>query len=184
MAKSLSELEKPLFRFGSFELDPHERRLCAHGRPLTLTPKVFDTLVLLVERAGRVVGKDELMQALWPRGFVDESNLTKHIWLIRKVLDDGGGDTCIETVPKHGYRFTAAVECVARTPAAGFVAAHAHEAIASAAGDAATVSQAKAGSATPSSAAQPNPAHATAIALPKPAPARRRQSAWIAFAAR
>lgn|GEM_PF-1044983 len=118
MAKALSELEKPLFRFGSFELDPHERRLSAHGQPVTLTPKVFDTLVLLVERAGHVVGKDELMSALWPRGFVDESNLTKHVWLIRKALDEGTDGTCIETVPKHGYRFSAAVARVARENAA------------------------------------------------------------------
>jgi len=105
------------YRFGEFELDPLERRLSRRGDAITLTPKVFDTLVLLVERAGHVVGKDELMSALWPRGFVDESNLTKHIWLIRKALDDGGA--CIETVPKHGYRFTVAVERVAREAAGG-----------------------------------------------------------------
>lgn len=118
MAKPLPELEKSLYRFGGCELDPHERRLSAHGQPVTLTPKVFDTLVLLVERAGHAVSKDELMQALWPRGYVDESNLTKHVWLIRKALDDGAGDSCIETVPKHGYRFTAAVQRVARDIAA------------------------------------------------------------------
>ena len=109
VAKPMSAMEKPVYRFGEFELDPDERRLLAHGEPVALTPKVFDTLVLLVERAGHAVSKDELMHALWPRGFVDESNLTKHVWLIRKALDDGGG-ACIETVPKHGYRFTAAVE--------------------------------------------------------------------------
>ena len=80
------------------------------GLPVTLTPKVFDTLVLLVERAGHVVSKDELMAALWPRGFVDESNLTKHIWLIRKALGDGEHEArYIETVAKVGYRFVAPV---------------------------------------------------------------------------
>ena len=78
--------EKPSFRFGEFELQPAERRLLGDGRPISLTPKVFDTLVLLVERAGHVVSKDELMKALWPRGYVEESNLTKHIWLIRRAL--------------------------------------------------------------------------------------------------
>jgi DNA-binding response OmpR family regulator len=98
-AKSLSALEKPVYRFGGCELDPQERRLLAHGQPVTLTPKVFDTLVLLVERAGHAVSKDELMTALWPRGFVDESNLTKHIWLIRKALGDGEHEAkYIETV--------------------------------------------------------------------------------------
>jgi DNA-binding winged helix-turn-helix (wHTH) protein/tetratricopeptide (TPR) repeat protein len=112
-AKSLSALEKPVYRFGGCELDPQERRLLAHGQPVTLTPKVFDTLVLLVERAGHAVSKDELMTALWPRGFVDESNLTKHIWLIRKALGDGEHEAkYIETVAKVGYRFVAPVQRV------------------------------------------------------------------------
>jgi DNA-binding winged helix-turn-helix (wHTH) protein len=106
----VSATELPIYRFAGCELDPVERRLLAHGRPVALTPKVFDTLVLLVERAGHVVSKDELMAALWPRGFVHESNLTKHIWLIRKALGDSEHDArCIETVPKLGYRFVAEV---------------------------------------------------------------------------
>jgi DNA-binding winged helix-turn-helix (wHTH) protein/tetratricopeptide (TPR) repeat protein/TolB-like protein len=170
VAKALSELEKPLFRFGGFELDPHERRLSAQGRPVTLTPKVFDTLVLLVERAGHVVSKDELMQALWPRGFVDESNLTKHIWLIRKALDDGG-DTCIETVPKHGYRFTAAVERVT------------HEAIVSAVGGTADIAASAADAAASESAvaaAQTDIAQTAAMTPAPPARAQRRRWGWIA----
>jgi DNA-binding winged helix-turn-helix (wHTH) protein len=74
-------LEKRVYRFRDFELEPDERRLSGAGKPIALTPKVFDTLVLLVERSGHVVSKDELMRLLWPRGYVDESNLTKHIWL-------------------------------------------------------------------------------------------------------
>ncbi|MEO7064520.1 MAG: winged helix-turn-helix domain-containing protein [Dokdonella sp.] len=111
----MSAMEKPVYRFGEFELDPEERRLLVRGEPVALTPKVFDTLVLLVERAGHAVSKDELMHALWPRGFVDESNLTKHIWLIRKALGEADhGGRCIETVPKCGYRFVAPVQCIAR----------------------------------------------------------------------
>lgn len=106
-------LGKPVYRFADCELDPHERRLLVRGQPVTLTPKVFDTLVLLVERAGHGVSKDELMAALWPRGFVHESNLTKHIWTIRRALhDDGEASRFIETVPKLGYRFIAPVSCV------------------------------------------------------------------------
>src|SRR5580704_15233326 len=109
-AKCMSALEKPVYRFQGFELEPTERRLSEGGRPIALTPKVFDTLVLLVERAGQVVSKDELMKALWPRGFVDESNLTKHIWFIRRALGDRERDShFIETVPKAGYRFIAPV---------------------------------------------------------------------------
>jgi DNA-binding winged helix-turn-helix (wHTH) protein/tetratricopeptide (TPR) repeat protein len=112
----MSALENPVYRFREFELEPSERRLLAAGKPITLTPKVFDTLVLLVERAGHVVSKDELMKALWPRGYVDESNLTKHIWFIRRALSGGENDThFIETVPKVGYRFVAPVTKAARS---------------------------------------------------------------------
>ncbi|MGA9341997.1 MAG: winged helix-turn-helix domain-containing protein [Rhodanobacteraceae bacterium] len=115
----MSATEKPVYRFGEFELDPDERRLLANGEPVTLTPKAFDMLVLLVEHAGHVVAKDQLMQALWPRGFVDESNLTKHIWLTRKALgEDGHSARFIETVPKRGYRFVASVERHDRAPIA------------------------------------------------------------------
>ena len=109
-AKCRSALEKLVYRFQDFELEPSERRLSEGGRPISLTPKVFDTLVLLVERAGQVISKDELMKVLWPRGFVDESNLTKHIWFIRRALGDREQDShFIETVPKVGYRFIAPV---------------------------------------------------------------------------
>jgi len=123
VAKSLSALEKPVYRFGDCELDPQERRLLVHGLPVTLTPKVFDTLVLLVERAGHAVSKDDLMTAMWPRGFVDESNLTKHIWLIRKALGDGEHEAkYIETVAKVGYRFIAPVQRLQRDSTAEAIA--------------------------------------------------------------
>ncbi|MEO6799568.1 MAG: winged helix-turn-helix domain-containing protein [Rhodanobacter sp.] len=109
----MSAQGNPLYQFADCELDAREHRLLVRGRPVTLTPKVFETLVLLVERAGHVVSKDELMAALWPRGFVHESNLTKHIWLIRRALGDGEDENrYIETVPKLGYRFVAAVQSV------------------------------------------------------------------------
>jgi len=114
----MQERNNSVYRFGAFELDPSERRLSAAGKPVSLTPKVFDTLVLLVERAGRLVSKDELMRALWPRGYVEESNLTKHIWVIRRALGDGDhGSGFIETVPKLGYRFVATVMTVERIDA-------------------------------------------------------------------
>ena len=99
-----------VYQFREFELDPAERRLTGAGTPIALTPKVFDTLVLLVQRSGHLVTKDELMKALWPRGYVEESNLTKHVWLIRRALGDGESESrFIETVPKVGYRFIAPV---------------------------------------------------------------------------
>ena len=120
----MSAQEKFVYRFAECELDPCERRLRVRGHAVTLTPKVFDTLVLLVERAGHVVSKDDLMSALWPRGFVHESNLTKHIWLIRRALGDGDDESrYIETVPKLGYRFVAPVQAVAANDGANVIGA-------------------------------------------------------------
>ena len=111
---------KSTFSFGEFELDPLERRLLRAGESIALTPKVFDTLVFLVERAGRLVSKEELIQGVWPRGFVEESNLSKNIWLIRRALGEGDqGAEFVETIPRIGYRFVAPVirvPAVAATP--------------------------------------------------------------------
>jgi DNA-binding winged helix-turn-helix (wHTH) protein/TolB-like protein/Tfp pilus assembly protein PilF len=98
------------FEFGPFRLNARERRLLYDSEPVLLTPKAFDTLTALVERSGHVVGKDELMQIVWPDSFVEESGLTRNISVLRKELDrTPGGKDYIETVPKVGYRFTPAV---------------------------------------------------------------------------
>lgn len=99
-----------IYEFGPFRLDPVERLLLHKGQPVTLTPKAFETLVVLVEQSGHVVGKDELMSAVWPDAHVEESNLTQNIFTLRRVLDvRGASSSYIETVPKRGYRFTATV---------------------------------------------------------------------------
>ena len=106
----MSALENPRYHFAEFELEPGERRLLGNGMPIALTPKVFDTLVLLVANAGHVARKDDLMKTLWPRGYVDEATLSNHIWQIRRALGDTAKSTrFIETVPKLGYRFCAPV---------------------------------------------------------------------------
>ena len=103
-------VERQVLRFAGFELEPDERRLSRRGRIVPLTPKAFELLALMVQSAGRVLSKDDLMSALWPGRFVMESNLTKHVWLLRKALDDSAdGERCIETVSKIGYRFVAPV---------------------------------------------------------------------------
>src|SRR5882762_5268066 len=100
------------FSFGPFRLEPGERRLLRDGEPVALTPKAFDTLVALVERAGRVVTKDELFQLVWPDATVEEGTLAQNVFTLRRALGD---DTrYIETVPKIGYRF---IEPVAREEA-------------------------------------------------------------------
>src|SRR5262245_56139220 len=103
-----------LYEFGPFRLDADERLLMRDGRITPLPPKVFDTLLVLVENSGRVVSKDELMQSLWPNTFVEESNLTQNISQLRRALGDGAAEAqYIETIPKRGYRFVAGVQPLA-----------------------------------------------------------------------
>lgn len=101
-----------LYEFGAFRLETAERRLSREGKVVPLAPKVFDTLVLLLDNAGHLVTKDELMTVLWRDMVVEEANLTKNIWLIRKALGEESAATpFIETVPKVGYRWVAPVRC-------------------------------------------------------------------------
>lgn len=105
--------DKELFEFDSFRLDPAEHLLLRDGEPVPLEPKVFETLLVLI-RQGRLVGKEELMQAVWPDSFVEESNLTRNISVLRKALNrTDGGPQYIETVPKRGYRFVGEVRVLA-----------------------------------------------------------------------
>jgi TolB-like protein/DNA-binding winged helix-turn-helix (wHTH) protein/Tfp pilus assembly protein PilF len=106
-----------VYEFGPFQLDVGERLLRREGQVLALTPKAFETLVVLVENHGRLVGKEELMKRLWPESFVEESNLAQQVFTLRKALgDDREGNPYIETVSKRGYRFRAVVTRL--TPAA------------------------------------------------------------------
>ena len=100
------------FRFGPFELDAAGQVLLRDGRPIPLTPKAIRTLVVLVERRGRLVTKDELMKEVWPDTFVEEANVTQHVSVLRKTLSDATGDgrQWIETFPKRGYRFVGLVD--------------------------------------------------------------------------
>jgi len=96
-----------LYEFGPFRLEPAERRLSRNDEAVVLTPRAFDTLVLLVRKSGHLIEKDELIQTLWPDSFVEEGSLTNNISLLRKAL--GEDSQYIETVPKRGYRFVGAV---------------------------------------------------------------------------
>jgi len=91
------------FEFGNFRVDADERTLLEDGRPVALTPKAFDTLLLLVENAGRLLEKEAMMERLWPGTFVEEANLANNISLLRKALGDQAN--LIQTVPRRGYRF-------------------------------------------------------------------------------
>src|SRR5262245_11964791 len=99
------------YAFGSFRIDPSERVLRNNGEIVPLTPKVFQTLLVLVESAGRVVQKQEFLDRIWPGVFVEESNLNVNVSILRKALgDDSRTHRYIETVPKRGYRFVASVQ--------------------------------------------------------------------------
>lgn len=104
----IEENKGVIYEFGKFVLDPQERVLLADGKPVHLSDKIFDTLLLLVERNGRLLTKDEMMTTLWHESFVEESNLVKNISRLRKILSIDGV-SLIETLPKHGYRFSAEV---------------------------------------------------------------------------
>ncbi|HEX6044831.1 MAG TPA: alpha/beta fold hydrolase [Pyrinomonadaceae bacterium] len=91
--------------FDAFRVDPNERLLFKGNREVPLTPKVFDTLLALIENTSHVITKKELMQKVWPDSFVEENNLAQNISILRKTL---GGDY-IQTIPKRGYRFVADV---------------------------------------------------------------------------
>src|SRR5207245_2563978 len=107
----MSRPEQQLYEFGPFRLNAREQMLLCDGRPVPLTPKVFDTLLVLVRHNGRLLEKDELMQEIWPGQFVEEINLTVNISALRKVLGESqGGPRFIETIPKRGYRFIAPVK--------------------------------------------------------------------------
>ena len=98
------------FEFGPFRLDLSERLLLCNGKSVPLAPKVFETLVVLVENNGRILEKDELMRRLWRDSFVEESSLAQNIFQLRKALDDRSSlRKYIETIPKRGYRFAADV---------------------------------------------------------------------------
>ncbi len=101
------------YRFKSFRLDLEERQLLHNESPVSLTPKAFDVLAALVERAGHLVEKDELLKTVWADSFVEESNVARIVHTLRRVLgEDQNGNKFIETVAKSGYRFVAEVELV------------------------------------------------------------------------
>jgi DNA-binding winged helix-turn-helix (wHTH) protein/TolB-like protein/Flp pilus assembly protein TadD len=104
----MSHQPKPIYEFGPYLLDAVERLLSRDGEVVPLQPKVFDLLLVLVERHGRLLEKDELMKAVWPDTVVEEVNLANNISILRKTISENGRQL-IETVPKRGYRFVAPV---------------------------------------------------------------------------
>lgn len=102
--------EGETFKFGAFRLNLEEKILLRDGEIVPLTAKVIDVLSVLVKSRGAVVSRDELMNAVWPESFVEESNLTQSIYTLRRTLGNFDGKPIIETLPKRGYRMTVAVD--------------------------------------------------------------------------
>src|SRR5215213_8361547 len=106
----MSSLSGHIHQFNEFAIDTEQKVLLRGGKAIPLAPKVFETLLALVENHGRIVLKEELMKRLWPDTFVEESNLTFNIQQLRKALGDNARKPVyIETIPRRGYRFIAAI---------------------------------------------------------------------------
>jgi DNA-binding winged helix-turn-helix (wHTH) protein/tetratricopeptide (TPR) repeat protein len=97
------------YDFGPFRLDLTERHLLRDGKPVALTPKAFDTLVLLVRNSGRVIEKDEFLKSVWFETYVEDATLAQNIFTIRQALAGPEGTQYVQTIPKRGYRFVANV---------------------------------------------------------------------------
>ncbi len=94
-----------LREFGEFLLDVEQKVLSHRGRPVQMPMKEIELLCLLVEKSGKLVTKNDIIENIWPNSFVEESNLSRHIYLLRKALSELGADDLIENVPRRGYRF-------------------------------------------------------------------------------
>lgn len=109
MSKQVNEL----YEFGCFRVIPRERLLLRNGTPVSITPKAFDTLLVLIQNSGHLLLKDELLKAVWPASFVEEVNLSQNISALRRVLGDTAQESrYIVTVPGKGYRFIGEVKAV------------------------------------------------------------------------
>jgi DNA-binding winged helix-turn-helix (wHTH) protein/tetratricopeptide (TPR) repeat protein len=109
----MSKEAKHFYEFGRFRVDPDKRLLLRDNQPVPLQPKAFETLLVLVQRSEAVVLKDDLMKALWPDSFVEDSNLTQHIFVLRKTLGETAGENrYIATIPGKGYQFAEKVRLV------------------------------------------------------------------------
>jgi len=113
MSASEDQKVKDVYEFGPFRVDPEKETLLRAGDPIPLTPKTFQILLVLVRHSKEVVTKDDLMKAVWPDTFVEEANLSRNIFMLRKALGSSSQDhRYILTVPGRGYRLAENVRLV------------------------------------------------------------------------
>jgi eukaryotic-like serine/threonine-protein kinase len=115
---------KELYEFGPFRVDPEKQALLRGSEPIALNPKTFQLLLVLVRHGNEIVTKDELMKSVWPDTFVEETNLTRNIFALRKALGDNEQNRYIITVPGQGYRLAQDVRLVSEADLSLFAASH------------------------------------------------------------
>ena len=104
---------KVVYEFGPFRMDPDKQVLLRDGQLIAVTPKAFETLLVLVRRGREAISKEELLTEIWPDSFVEEANLSQHISKLRKALGDTlEGERYIVTLPGRGYRFAVPVRTI------------------------------------------------------------------------
>src|ERR1700741_739107 len=113
MPATSDQRPRELYEFGPFRVDPDREVLLREGQQVPLTPKTFQILLVLIRHNQEVVTKDDLMQLVWPDTFVEEANLSRNIFMLRKALGETPQDhRYIVTVPGRGYRLSADVQLV------------------------------------------------------------------------
>jgi len=113
MASSADQKTRPLYEFGPFRVDPEKELLLRQDEAVPIAPKAFQVLLVLMRHSKQVVTKDDLLKTIWPDTFVEEANLSRNIFLLRKALGETPQDhQYIVTVPGRGYRFAEDVQMV------------------------------------------------------------------------
>ena len=120
----MQPMPRIIYEFGPFRLDAHRHALSRSGQPVSLPPKAFEILLLLLENRDNLLSKTDLLSRVWPNAFVEENNLAQHVSLLRKTLGENHEKPLyVETVPRVGYRFIGEVRMVESGHANGDVIA-------------------------------------------------------------
>ena len=114
MSGIANQPRRELYEFGPFRVDAEKELLMRSGEPVALTPKAFQILLALIRGGGELVTKDEIMKAVWPDTFVEETNLTRNIFSLRKALGESAGNQYIITVSGKGYRLAQSVQPISQ----------------------------------------------------------------------
>jgi DNA-binding winged helix-turn-helix (wHTH) protein len=109
MSAAGGRADKQVYGFGPFQLDAEKQTLLRDGELIALAPKAFQLLLTLVRHGTETVSKDQLMKSVWPDTFVEETNLTRNVFALRKALGESDQNRYIVTVPGRGYRFAEGV---------------------------------------------------------------------------